>query len=132
MADWAQSTNQLTNPFVWLVDCIAHSLCPPRVLQRTVCSEMAQELRFAVRCIGSSKKPRFKRHCSKCKKGTDCDDGAHVCEVALTDSANGVIQLREVRRSPGTSTSRRFETEFTKPKDFTGEYLHVDYSDGEA
>ncbi|KAK7479655.1 hypothetical protein BaRGS_00029121 [Batillaria attramentaria] len=100
--------------------------------RRSLCSEMGQELRFAVRCIGSSKKPRFKRRCSKCKKGTDEPDGVHVCEVPLTDSANGVIQLREVRRSPGTSTSRRFDPEFSRPKDFSGEYLHVDYSDGEA
>ena len=97
---------------------------------------MAQELRFAVRCLGSSKKPRFKRRCSKCKKGWDCSDAAHVCEAPLPpDPANGVIQLREVRRSPGVSAagpSRRYDGDFTRTKDFAGEYVHVDYSDGEA
>lgn len=107
-------------------------LCPLSVLQRSLCSEMAQELRFAVRCIGSSKKPRFKRRCSKCKKGRDYDSSAHVCEVPLTDSANGAVQFREGDRSPVATTSRRFESEFQRPRDYSGDYLHVDYSDGEA
>lgn len=102
-------------------------------LQRSLCSEMAQELRFAVKCVGSSRKPKFKRRCSKCKKGKDCDDASHVCDVPLTDSANGIIQLRDVRRSPGPSTAnRRYNSEFSRPKDYSGEYLHVDYSDGEV
>lgn len=102
-------------------------------LQRSLCSEMAQELRFAVKCVGSSRKPKFKRRCSKCKKGKDCDDASHVCDVPLTDSANGIIQLRDVRRSPGPSTAnRRYNSDFSRPKDYSGEYLHVDYSDGEV
>ncbi|KAL8560806.1 hypothetical protein ACOMHN_064091 [Nucella lapillus] len=109
-----------------------------RADRTSLCSEMAQEMRFAVRCIGSGggRKPRT-RPCSICRS-RDCDDPSHRgAEVPLTrgEPANGSIQLREVRRSPGTSgaqSSRRFETEFARPRDFAGEYLHVEYSDGEV
>ncbi|XP_076467225.1 glutamate receptor ionotropic, kainate 2-like [Babylonia areolata] len=144
--------------------------------KKSVCAEMAQELRFAVRCIGSkSKKTRLKRRCSKCKKGRGGGGGGggggegsggmgdpslHVCEMThLTatpsaatttaatasssyssgahDPANGMmIQLRgDIRTaSPCASTSRRFEGggEYSRPRDYAGEYVHVDYSDAEV
>ncbi|KAL8564048.1 Serine/threonine-protein kinase grik2 [Nucella lapillus] len=132
--------------------------------KKSVCAEMAQELRFAVRCVGSSKKPRLKRRCSRCKKGGGVgglgrdsggggfgDSGGgdpsslHMCDVVApsaslqaSDPVNGMIQLREVRRSPcpssstATTASRRFDGEYSRPRDYASEYVHVDYSDGEV
>jgi len=52
---------------------------------------MLEELRFAVRCHGSAKKPKLRRHCSKCGgvDGTSCPgtDGA----VPGEPSPNGVL-----------------------------------------
>lgn len=102
------------------------------ILQQSVCAEMADELRFAVRCHGSQK-PRFKRHCSKCKSTRAHNPTAH--SETHVESPNGVIQLREVRKSPrATGTTRDFEYDY-KPdykQEFSGDYLHVDYSDPES
>lgn len=103
-----------------------------RVSKQSVCAEMADELRFAVRCHGSQK-PRFKRHCSKCKSTRAHNPTAH--SETHVESPNGVIQLREVRKSPrATGTTRDFEYDY-KPdykQEFSGDYLHVDYSDPES
>jgi len=40
------------------------------VLQQSLCSEMAEELRFAVRCHGSRQRPALKRSCTRCSPGT--------------------------------------------------------------
>ncbi|KAK6633919.1 hypothetical protein RUM44_004526 [Polyplax serrata] len=40
-----------------------------RMDQQTMCSEMAEELRFAMRCHGSRQKPALKRSCAKCSPG---------------------------------------------------------------
>ena len=90
---------------------------------------MAEELRFAVRCLGSTQKPRFKKSCSKCKstRHSQCAD--------VPDSVNGIIQLTEVRKSP-MRCSKEFESEFrpeySQARDFNGDYLHVEYSDVET
>lgn len=34
--------------------------------RQSLCSEMAEELRFAVRCHGSRQRPALKRNCVKC------------------------------------------------------------------
>ena len=34
--------------------------------RQSLCSEMAEELRFAVRCHGSRQRPALKRNCTKC------------------------------------------------------------------
>ncbi len=60
--------------------------------QQSVWSEMWEELRFAIRCHGSSKKPALKRQCSKCMH--------HPGDSCAVDSPNGIIHLREVKRSP--------------------------------
>jgi hypothetical protein len=46
--------------------------CPDftNVLQQSLCSEMAEELRFAVRCHGSRQRPALKRSCTRCSPGT--------------------------------------------------------------
>ncbi|XP_059470890.1 glutamate receptor ionotropic, kainate 2 isoform X9 [Neocloeon triangulifer] len=38
--------------------------------RQSLCSEMAEELRFAIRCHGSRQRPALKRTCSRCSPGT--------------------------------------------------------------
>lgn len=38
--------------------------------RQSLCSEMAEELRFAIRCHGSRQRPALKRNCIKCSPGT--------------------------------------------------------------
>lgn len=38
--------------------------------RQSLCAEMAEELRFAVRCHGSRQRPALKRSCAKCSPGT--------------------------------------------------------------
>jgi len=52
---------------------------------------MLEELRFAVRCHGSAKKPKMRRHCSKCGiDGGNCPAGTDAA-VAGEPSPNGVL-----------------------------------------
>ena len=37
--------------------------------RQSLCSEMAEELRFAIRCHGSRQRPALKRSCIKCSPG---------------------------------------------------------------
>ena len=37
--------------------------------RQSLCSEMAEELRFAMRCHGSRQKPALRRSCSRCSPG---------------------------------------------------------------
>ncbi|XP_064613530.1 glutamate receptor ionotropic, kainate 2-like isoform X2 [Liolophura sinensis] len=97
--------------------------------RQSTCSEMAEELRFAIRCHGSTQKPRFKRHCSKCKTGH-----GHRHSDAHIDSPNGIIQLREIRKSPLPSM-REYEYDYKTEYHqgfHQGEFMHVDYSDTET
>nr|XP_045621985.1 glutamate receptor ionotropic, kainate 2-like [Procambarus clarkii] len=56
---------------------------------QSLCSEMAEELRFALRCHGSRQRPALKRNCQQCVPGT-----THVPE-GTTDlpQANGVSAI---------------------------------------
>ncbi|VDI72337.1 glutamate receptor, ionotropic, invertebrate [Mytilus galloprovincialis] len=89
--------------------------------RESVCSEMAKELRFAVRCHGSSKKIN-KSLCNKCN-----DRHARSIPCALDESIdtlpNGVIRLHDMRKSPYHSRK-----ELNNRYKDSG-YLHVDYSD---
>lgn len=38
--------------------------------RQSLCSEMAEELRFAVRCHGSRHRPALQRSCTKCSPAT--------------------------------------------------------------
>jgi glutamate receptor, ionotropic, invertebrate len=38
--------------------------------RQSLCAQMAEELRFAMRCHGSRQKPALKRSCMKCSPGT--------------------------------------------------------------
>ncbi|XP_041351805.1 glutamate receptor ionotropic, kainate 2-like [Gigantopelta aegis] len=115
--------------FVAICEFVWKSKKDAREDKESVCVEMAEELRFAIRCLGSTQKPRFKRNCSKCKskRHSQCGD--------VPDSVNGIIQLTEVRKSP-LRCSKEFESEFrpeySQARDFNGDYLHVEYSDVET
>lgn len=39
---------------------------PVHAYKQSLCSEMGEELRFAIRCHGSTKKPALRRQCSRC------------------------------------------------------------------
>lgn len=59
---------------------------------------MMEELRFAVRCYGSTKKPRLRRRCSQCvvHRGSDL-----YCAAAVDDlSPNGALQHQPAPRPP--------------------------------
>lgn len=85
---------------------------------------MIQELRFAVRCHGSSKKSKSKRSCAKCKKGHSASCPLTVDMPKDSSSSNGILPLRELRKSP---VSRGREFAFGE-----GSYMHVEYSDTET
>ena len=63
---------------------------------------MMEELRFAIRCHGSAKKPKLRRHCSQCglHGGGSSSPGA---AVAGEPSLNGVL----LAQSAGASTVPR-------------------------
>lgn len=44
--------------------------------RQSLCSEMAEELRFAIRCHGSRQRPALRRNCVKCSPGTTYVPGA--------------------------------------------------------
>jgi len=68
---------------------------------------MMEELRFAVRCHGSAKKPKQRRHCSQCAidGGAICPPagGGGVAAAAGEPSPNGVL----LAQSTAGSTLRR-------------------------
>lgn len=92
--------------------------------RQSLCSEMIQELRFAVRCHGSSKKSKSKRACAKCKKGHSASCPLTVGMPKDSSSSNGILPLRELRKSP---VSRGRDFAFGE-----GSYMHVEYSDTET
>ncbi|XP_069959651.1 glutamate receptor ionotropic, kainate 2 isoform X4 [Cherax quadricarinatus] len=74
----------------------------PRVVrpqQQSLCSEMAEELRFAMRCQGSRQRPALKRNCSRCAPGT-----TYVPAATDLPQANGVSAFFV---SPGSCSSHR-------------------------
>ena len=84
---------------------------------------MMEELRFAVRCHGSAKKPALTRRCSKCMHHSD--------DPCTVESPNGIIQLRDmrdisIRKSPLPSLNNR-EPHFRyhEPTD----HVYSDYRD---
>ncbi|KAK3869900.1 hypothetical protein Pcinc_024814 [Petrolisthes cinctipes] len=56
-----------------------------QVLMQSLCSEMAEELRFAMKCHGSRQRPALKRNCSRCTPGT-----TYVPATTDLPQANGV------------------------------------------
>lgn len=61
-----------------------------RVSQSSVWSDMIQELRFAIRCHGSAKKPKLRRHCSQCGLHGGSSPGPGAA-VPGEPSPNGIL-----------------------------------------
>ncbi|XP_069180620.1 glutamate receptor ionotropic, kainate 2 [Procambarus clarkii] len=72
----------------------------PHIVSRkqSLCSEMAEELRFALRCHGSRQRPALKRNCQQCVPGT-----THVPEgttdLPQANGENGLVSVKELRKS---------------------------------
>ncbi|EEC19136.1 EAA5, putative, partial [Ixodes scapularis] len=58
--------------------------------RQSLCSEMAEELRFAVRCRASRQRPALRRQCSKCIPGT-----TYVPSAMDLPQENGIMQMLE-------------------------------------
>lgn len=66
--------------------------------RQSLCAEMAEELRFAVRCHGSRQRPALKRNCVKCSPG-----GAHTyvpSSFGLPPHHYGVSDASLIRNIP--------------------------------
>lgn len=63
------------------------------LFQQSLCSEMAEELRFAVRCHGSRQRPALKRSCTRCSPGT-----TYVPAALDMPHINGVSMSKDRRR----------------------------------
>ncbi|GAB6033600.1 hypothetical protein CHUAL_013605 [Chamberlinius hualienensis] len=62
--------------------------------RQSLCSEMAEELRFAVRCRGSQQRPALRRQCTRCIPGT-----TYVPATMDIPQENGIMQMMEMRKS---------------------------------
>ena len=98
-----QIENPLTSRLIYITDSVEnrnyHLIIRSIFLfQQSLWSEMLEELRFAIRCHGSTKRPALKRKCSKCVNNPSS-------EPCVVDSPNGIIQLRDVKKSPIPSTA---------------------------
>ncbi|BFZ10286.1 hypothetical protein BsWGS_13325 [Bradybaena similaris] len=117
--------------------------------RQSLCAEIGQELRFAVRCGASSKriKRKGRERCKECKQGRQSASHSQHVQALGPESPNGVIQLRQTRKFPTAVPSQtqsprtRFETEFrpqggsevvSHAREFNGDYQHVDNSDNEV
>lgn len=63
--------------------------------QQSLCSEMADELRFAVRCHGSRQRPALKRTCVKCNQSTTFVPGT------LSHLNGEILQELELKKLSG-------------------------------
>lgn len=96
---------------------------------------MAEELRFAVRCHGSSKKQKkTKKVCLNCKSTIHTPDCP--LKVIRSESVNGVVHMKDKRHSPrDLRHTGDFELDYLHDNkcDFgAGGYLHVEYSDTDS
>lgn len=94
---------------------------------------MAEELRFAVRCHGSSRKQKTKKKvCLNCKSTSHHPDCPF--KVIRSESVNGVVHMKDRRHSREVHHTGDFELDYLHDKcDFgAGGYLHVEYSDTDS
>ncbi|KAF8792744.1 Glutamate receptor ionotropic like protein [Argiope bruennichi] len=63
--------------------------------RQSLCAEMAEELRFAVKCRASRQRPALRRQCSKCIPGA-----TYVPAAMEGPQENGIMQMIEMRKSP--------------------------------
>ncbi|XP_044736888.1 glutamate receptor ionotropic, kainate 2 [Chrysoperla carnea] len=70
--------------------------------RQSLCSEMAEELRFAVRCHGSRQRPALKRACTRCSPGTTYVPAAlelpHINGADEFQDAN-ILPMMDLRKS---------------------------------
>ncbi|XP_008483193.2 glutamate receptor ionotropic, kainate 2-like, partial [Diaphorina citri] len=67
--------------------------------RQSLCSEMAEELRFAIRCHGSRQRPALKRGCVRCSPGTTyVPAGLDMPHMNGQDS--GILPMMEIKKSP--------------------------------
>ncbi|XP_021925438.1 glutamate receptor ionotropic, kainate 2 isoform X1 [Zootermopsis nevadensis] len=65
--------------------------------RQSLCSEMAEELRFAVRCHGSRQRPALKRSCTRCSPGTTYVPAA--LEMPHINGETGILPMMEMKKS---------------------------------
>ncbi|GFG33916.1 hypothetical protein Cfor_07160, partial [Coptotermes formosanus] len=65
--------------------------------RQSLCSEMAEELRFAVRCHGSRQRPALKRSCTRCSPGTTYVPAA--LEMPHINGETGILPMVEMKKS---------------------------------
>ncbi|XP_064212113.1 glutamate receptor ionotropic, kainate 2 isoform X2 [Tribolium castaneum] len=66
--------------------------------RQSLCSEMAEELRFAVRCHGSRQRPALRRSCTRCSPAT-----TYVPAALDLPHINGPMNLMEIQFIPESS-----------------------------
>ncbi|XP_049771202.1 glutamate receptor ionotropic, kainate 2 [Schistocerca cancellata] len=64
--------------------------------RQSLCSEMAEELRFAVRCHGSRQRPALKRSCTRCSPGTTYVPAA--LEMPHINGETGILPMIEMKK----------------------------------
>ena len=63
--------------------------------QQSLCSEMAEELRFAVKCRASRQRPALRRQCSKCIPNAN----TYVpTNMEMLPQENGIMQMLDIHR----------------------------------
>jgi len=83
-------TDTLADKRSGMLRCFSNRCMCITSVQSSVWSDMLEELRFAVRCHGSAKKPKLRRHCSKCGLDGGTCPGTDAA-AAGEPSPNGVL-----------------------------------------
>nr|XP_024216435.1 glutamate receptor ionotropic, kainate 2-like [Halyomorpha halys] len=65
--------------------------------RQSLCSEMAEELRFAIRCHGSRQRPALKRSCTRCSPGTTYVPSA--LEIQHINGETSLLPMIEMKKS---------------------------------
>ncbi|XP_049818479.1 glutamate receptor ionotropic, kainate 1 [Aethina tumida] len=66
--------------------------------RQSLCSEMAEELRFAVRCHGSRQRPALRRSCTRCSPATTYVPAA--LDLPHLNGEGVILPMMEVKKSP--------------------------------
>lgn len=61
---------------------------------QSLCSEMAEELRFAMHCHASKQRPALRRNCAKCMTGATYVPGASA--VGIHGSGGGAVSMPHI------------------------------------
>ncbi|KAF6208036.1 hypothetical protein GE061_016486 [Apolygus lucorum] len=65
--------------------------------RQSLCSEMAEELRFAIRCHGSRQRPALKRNCTRCSPGTTYVPSA--LDIQHINGETAILPMIEMKKS---------------------------------